>query len=96
MGQVRERIFRDRFQYTKELQKMGADIKIHGDTATVTPAPLTATTLSATDLRGGAALLIAALATEGETVIENAALLSRGYEHLEEKLNLLSADVFAL
>ena len=57
------------------------------------PVPLHAERLRATDLRGGAALLIAALATKGKSEISNAAQLGRGYEHLEQKLRALGAAV---
>ena len=72
---------------------MGADISIDGECARVRPAPLRATTVRSPDLRGGAALLLAALATAGESEITNAATLGRGYEHLEEKLTGLGARV---
>ena len=72
---------------------MGADIRLEGDGVFVTPAPLHRATLCSPDLRGGAALLLAALATSGESVITNAATLARGYEHLDEKLAALGAKI---
>lgn len=92
-GQMRECIWRERFRYVDGLRKMGADITIDGELATVTPAPLHAAAVRSPDLRGGAALLLAALATKGESEITNAATLARGYEHLEEKLTALGARV---
>ena len=93
VGVMCERIWRDRFRYVQGLQKMGADIRIDGERATVRPSPLHATTVRAPDLRGGAALLLAALATKGESEITNACMLARGYEHLGEKLAALGAHV---
>ena len=92
-GRMRERIWRERFRYVEGLRKMGADITVNGECATVRPAPLRACTVRSPDLRGGAALLLAALATAGESEITNAATLARGYEHLEEKLTALGAQV---
>ena len=92
-GVMRERIWCERFRYVQGLQKMGADIRIAGECATVRPAPLHATSVRAPDLRGGAALLLAALATKGQSEITNACMLARGYEHLEEKLTALGARV---
>ena len=92
-GVMRESIWRERFRYVQGLCKMGADIRVDGEIATVSPAPLHADTVRAPDLRGGAALLLAALATNGESEITNAGMLSRGYEHLVEKLSALGACV---
>ena len=92
-GEITERIWRERFRYVQGLRKMGADICVEGERAIVRPAPLHAATLRAPDLRGGAALLLAALATKGRSEITNACMLSRGYEHLEQKLTALGAHV---
>ena len=75
---------------------MGAAFSLRESIATVTPAPLHAAKMRAPDLRGGAALLIAAFATKGESEITNAALLRRGYEHLEAKLQALGARIRVL
>ena len=72
---------------------MGADIRVSDAHADFTPAPLHPARLCSPDLRGGAALLLAALATPGESVIEEAATIGRGYEHLEEKCRSLGADL---
>ena len=93
VGVMREQIWSARFRYVEGLQKMGADIKICGDTATVTPTTLHAERLFSPDLRGGAALLLAALATRGESELTNAAQLARGYEHLGDKLRALGARI---
>lgn len=90
---VRECIFASRFGYIVPLREMGARITVTGDCAIVTPAALHRARVRSPDLRGGAALLLAALATEGVSEIYNAATIGRGYEHLEEKLALLGADV---
>lgn len=92
-GSVSERIFSSRFRYATPLCEMGADITLQGDTAYIRPAPLHAARVHSPDLRGGAALLIAALATNGTSEIQNAATIGRGYEHLERKLTALGARV---
>lgn len=90
---ITESVFASRFGYVSELCRMGADIQLEGQTATVFPAPLHAAKVRSPDLRGGAALLIAALAVRGQSEITNAATLGRGYEHLEAKLRALGAHV---
>ena len=93
VGIVRECIWQNRFRYVSGLQSMGASIAISGDSATVLPARLHAASICSPDLRGGAALLLAALAASGESEIRNAATIARGYDHLEEKLLGLGAHV---
>ena len=92
-GSVCERIFASRFRYVAPLCDMGACITVQGDSAQITPAPLHAARVTSPDLRGGAALLIAALATNGTSEIQNAVTIGRGYEHLESKLVSLGAQV---
>ena len=92
-GSIIERVWQSRFRYTEELLKMGASLSVKDIVLTVTPAPLHAATMRAPDLRGGVALLLAALATEGQCTITNAAVIGRGYEHLEAKLQGIGADV---
>ncbi|MBQ3064245.1 MAG: UDP-N-acetylglucosamine 1-carboxyvinyltransferase [Clostridia bacterium] len=92
-GTMNERVWQSRFRYTEELLKMGASLSVADTVLTVRPAPLHATTVRAPDLRGGVALLLAALATEGQSIITGAAVIGRGYEHLEAKLTALGADV---
>lgn len=92
-GRVTDMVFPTRFRYAEELRRLGADIRIRENTAFVTPAPLSPGTVTAPDLRGGAALLLAALATKGESTVLRASLIGRGYEHLCEKLTALGADV---
>ncbi len=88
-----ETVWRDRYQYTRELSKLGAHLKIEGDTLHVYPTPLTAGDMIATDLRGGAACLISALACKGYARIEKGERLLRGYESLGVKLTSLGGRV---
>lgn len=91
---IRETIFESRFRPAAELAKMGASIALCQNCATVTGVTgLQGAPVAATDLRGGAALVIAALAAEGTTEIENICYIDRGYERLAENLSLLGADI---
>ena len=91
---IRETIFENRFMHAVELQRLGADIRIDGNTALVKGVPrLEGATVMATDLRASASLVVAGLAAEGETVIERIYHLDRGYERLEDKLSALGARV---
>ncbi len=91
---VKDEVFKKRFAETGELSKLGADIKVCDNTATVRGVEsLSGATVKALDLRGGAALVLAGLKAQGETVIENAELIDRGYYKLDEKLRKLGADV---
>ncbi|MBE7036099.1 MAG: UDP-N-acetylglucosamine 1-carboxyvinyltransferase [Ruminococcaceae bacterium] len=91
---IRETIFESRFRPAAELAKMGASIALCQNCATVTGvATLQGAPVAATDLRGGAALVIAALAANGTTEIDNVCYIDRGYESLTENLTLLGADI---
>lgn len=91
---MRETIFENRFMHAVELIRLGADIKIDGNTAFVTGVPgLEGATVMATDLRASASLVIAGLVAQGETLIERIYHLDRGYEALEQKLTALGARV---
>ncbi|MFN3883461.1 MAG: UDP-N-acetylglucosamine 1-carboxyvinyltransferase [Rhodocyclaceae bacterium] len=91
---IRETIFENRFMHAVELMRLGADIKIDGNTAFVTGVDgLDGATVMATDLRASASLVIAGLAARGETLIERIYHLDRGYERMEEKLAALGARV---
>ena len=91
---IRETIFENRFMHAVELQRLGADIKIDGNTAFVKGvASLQGATVMATDLRASASLIIAGLVAEGETTVERIYHLDRGYEKLEAKLAALGANV---
>ena len=91
---IRETIFENRFMHAVELIRLGADIRIDGNTALVTGVPkLDGATVMATDLRASASLVIAGLVAQGETLIERIYHLDRGYERIEEKLSRLGACV---
>lgn len=93
-GGIRENIFEGRFATAGELQKMGAQIHVKGKTALVTGNyPLAGTKVEAMDLRGGAALVVAALAAEGITVIDNCRHILRGYEDICGDLEQLGANI---
>ncbi len=91
---ITETIFENRFMHVPELQRLGADINIDGNTATVRGvAKLSGAPLMATDLRASAALVIAALVAEGESTVDRIYHLDRGYEKMEEKLKALGAKI---
>ena len=91
---VTESIFDNRFKYVDELMRMGASIKVEGNTAIITGVEkYTGARITAPDLRAGAALVLAALVAEGETVIEDIKYIERGYEDFEKKLQGLGARI---
>jgi UDP-N-acetylglucosamine 1-carboxyvinyltransferase len=91
---VTETIFENRFMHVPELQRMGADITLHGGSAIVRGVPkLTGAPVMASDLRASASLILAGLIAEGETVVRRIYHLDRGYERLEEKLAGVGADI---
>lgn len=91
---VVETIFENRFMHVQELQRMGANIEVQGNTALVKGvSALEGANVMATDLRASAGLVLAGLVADGETVIDRIYHLDRGYERLEEKLNQLGAKV---
>ena len=93
-SKVTETIFENRFKHAKDLGRMGANISIQGQTAYITGVKkLSGAKVSAKDLRGGAALVIAGLAAEGETVIENVCHIDRGYDKFEIVLSQLGAKI---
>jgi len=84
---ITENVFDGRFRHVDELKRMGARIKVEGRTAIIEGGePLSGAPVTATDLRAGAALLLAGLAAQGETVLSDVEHIYRGYDHLEEKL----------
>ena len=94
-SEIVERIFENRFMHVQELARFGADISLHGDMALVHGVGrLTAAPVMASDLRASAALIIAALAAEGETVVNRVYHLDRGFEQIEEKLRACGADIW--
>ena len=91
---VKETIFENRFMHVQELQRMGADIELQGNTAIIRGVrKLLGAPVMATDLRASACLVIAGLAAEGETLIDRIYHLDRGYECIEEKLAQLGARI---
>jgi UDP-N-acetylglucosamine 1-carboxyvinyltransferase len=91
---ITETVFENRFMHVAELRRMGANITVEGGTATVKGTPkLKSAPLMATDLRASASLIVAALASKGETAIHRLYHLDRGYEKMEKKLRGIGADV---
>ena len=91
---IRETIFENRFQHAMELERLGANLRIDDGTAIVAgPAKLTGCTVMATDLRASAALIIAGLVANGETIVDRIYHLDRGYACLEQKLKKLGANI---
>jgi UDP-N-acetylglucosamine 1-carboxyvinyltransferase len=92
---ITERIFENRFMHVQELARMGANItpKTHVAVVRGNKRGLSGAPVMATDLRASASLILAGLATEGETIVNRIYHLDRGYEHLEEKLRSLGADI---
>ena len=91
---IRETIFENRFMHAVELQRLGAEIRIDGNTAVVTGVDrLEGASVMATDLRASAGLIIAGLVADGETVVDRIYHLDRGYEKLGDKLRQLGARV---
>ena len=91
---VTESIFENRFKYVDELTRMGAQVKVESNIAIITGVEkYTGARVSAPDLRAGAALVIAGLAAEGITIVDDIYYIERGYEHFEEKLASLGAMI---
>jgi len=91
---ISEQVFENRFMHVCELQRMGADIRIDGHTATVRGvAGLSGAPVMATDLRASASLVLAGLAADNTTVVSRVYHLDRGYERIEEKLRALGAAI---
>jgi UDP-N-acetylglucosamine 1-carboxyvinyltransferase len=94
VGAITETVFENRFMHAQELQRMGADIRIEGNTAIVTGVPrLTGAPVMATDLRASASLVLAGLVAEGDTIVDRIYHIDRGYERIEEKLSALGATI---
>ena len=89
-----ENLFENRYKYTQELVRMGAKIEVQGKTAIVKGIrKLYGTTVKATDLRGGAALVMAGISAKGTTKVENIEYILRGYEKFEQKLNNIGVEI---
>jgi UDP-N-acetylglucosamine 1-carboxyvinyltransferase len=92
---ITESVFENRFMHIGQLLRMGAQITTEGRTAVIRGVPqLSGATVKATDLRAGAALLIAAITAHGQTIIEDSEHIDRGYENIVYKLNRLGANIY--
>jgi UDP-N-acetylglucosamine 1-carboxyvinyltransferase len=91
---VKENIFENRFMHVQELVRMGANIRVDGRTATVRgKSPLSAAAVMCSDLRASASLVLAALVADGESILDRVYNIDRGYEHIEEKLRGVGAQI---
>ena len=94
VGTIIETIFENRFMHMLEMRRLGADIRIEGNTAIIRGVPnLTAAPVMATDLRASASLVLAALVADGTTDVLRIYHIDRGYERIEEKLGQLGAQI---
>ncbi len=94
VSNLEETVFENRFMHAPELMRMGAQIDVHGGTATVTGVEkLKGAPVMATDLRASVSLILAGLAAEGDTIVNRVYHLDRGYEHVEEKLGAVGAKI---
>jgi UDP-N-acetylglucosamine 1-carboxyvinyltransferase len=94
VSHITETIFENRFMHVQELARLGADISLDGQTATVTGVEqLKGAPVMATDLRASVSLIIAALTAEGETTVNRVYHLDRGFERLEQKLSACGAQI---
>ena len=94
VGTIIETIFENRFMHMLEMRRLGAEIRLEGNTAIIKGVPkLQAAPVMATDLRASASLVLAGLVAEGRTVIDRIYHIDRGYEAIEEKLSALGADI---
>ena len=93
-GAITETVFENRFMHVQELQRMGAIVRLEGNTAITTGVRrLTGAPLMATDLRASACLVLAGLVAEGDTEVDRIYHIDRGYETIEEKLRQLGAHI---
>jgi UDP-N-acetylglucosamine 1-carboxyvinyltransferase len=94
VGTITENVFENRFMHVQEMQRMGADIRLEGNTAICHGVErLTGAPVMATDLRASASLVLAGLVAEGETVVDRIYHIDRGYQNIEEKLAGLGAKI---
>jgi UDP-N-acetylglucosamine 1-carboxyvinyltransferase len=94
VGTITETVFENRFMHVLEMQRMGAEIRLEGNTAISEGVPrLRAAPVMATDLRASASLVLAGLAASGDTLIERIYHIDRGYERIEEKMRRLGATI---
>jgi UDP-N-acetylglucosamine 1-carboxyvinyltransferase len=93
-GVIVETVFENRFMHVQELRRLGADIKVEGNTAVVQGVPkMTVAPVMATDLRASASLVLAGLVADGDTMVDRVYHIDRGYENIEEKLSGLGARI---
>ncbi len=93
-GMVVETVFENRFMHAHELQRLGADIRLEGNTAVIQGVPqMSGAPIMATDLRASACLVLAGLVAKGDTVVDRVYHIDRGYENIEEKLGVLGAKI---
>jgi UDP-N-acetylglucosamine 1-carboxyvinyltransferase len=93
-GTITETVFENRFMHIQEMQRMGANMRVEGNTAIIQGVDrLTAAPVMATDLRASASLILAGLVAEGETSVDRIYHIDRGYECIEEKLSQLGARI---
>ena len=93
-GVVTETVFENRFMHAHELQRLGADIRLEGNTAVIQGvAQMSGAPIMATDLRASACLVLAGLVAKGDTVVDRVYHIDRGYENIEEKLGVLGAKI---
>ncbi|MBI2396200.1 MAG: UDP-N-acetylglucosamine 1-carboxyvinyltransferase [Xanthomonadales bacterium] len=94
VGVVTETVFENRFMHVQELQRLGADIRVEGNTAIIRGVPqMTGAPIMATDLRASACLVLAGLVAKGDTSVDRVYHIDRGYECIEEKLGMLGARI---
>ncbi|MEO7052588.1 MAG: UDP-N-acetylglucosamine 1-carboxyvinyltransferase [Rhodanobacter sp.] len=93
-GVVTETVFENRFMHAQELQRLGANIQLEGNTAVIQGVPeLSGAPIMATDLRASACLVLAGLVAKGDTIVDRVYHIDRGYENIEEKLGMLGAKI---
>ena len=94
VGIITETVFENRFMHVQELHRLGADIRVEGNTAIIHGVDkMTGAPLMATDLRASACLVLAGLAARGDTTVDRVYHIDRGYENIEEKLSGLGAKI---
>jgi UDP-N-acetylglucosamine 1-carboxyvinyltransferase len=94
VGTITETVFENRFMHVQEMQRMGAKIRLEGNTAIIAGVSrLTGAPVMATDLRASASLVLAGLVADGETIVDRIYHIDRGYENIEEKLAGLGAQI---
>src|SRR5690349_21754768 len=93
-GVITETVFENRFMHVHELHRLGADIKLEGNTAVIRGVEgMSGAPLMATDLRASASLVLAGLVASGDTTVDRISHIDRGYECIEEKLGMLGAQI---